>query len=84
MPTKTFSDRQFDRHPNAARKAADQGPVLITDRGRAAYVLLSIDDYLSLRTPSQNIATLLAMPDMGDFDLPVPTSRDLPRATELD
>jgi prevent-host-death family protein len=84
MATITFSSREFNQRASEAKKAASQGPVFITDRGRPAYVLLTIDDYRALTAPRQDIATLLAMPDMGDFELPIPTRRDLPKAAELD
>jgi prevent-host-death family protein len=84
MPTTTFSSWEFNQHPGEVKKAADQGPVFITDRGRPAYVLLRIEDYRSLTARRQNIAALLAMPDVGDFELPMPPHRDLPKAAELD
>ena len=39
----------FNRDVSAATRAADQGPVVITDRGEPAYVVLSIQEvYFSL------------------------------------
>jgi prevent-host-death family protein len=84
MPTITFSSREFNQRASEAKKAASEGPVLITDRGRPAYVLLTIEDYRALTAPRQNIATLLAMPDIGDFELLIPPRSDLSRSTELD
>lgn len=84
MPTTTFSSREFNQRASEVKKAADHGPVFITDRGRPAYVLLTIEDYRALTAPRQNIAALLAMPDVGDFELPIPPRRDLPKAAELD
>jgi len=45
MPVHTFSSRDFTRDVSAAKRAAAEGPVFITDRGRPAFALLSIDDY---------------------------------------
>jgi len=45
MPVHTFSSRDFTRDVSAAKRAASQGPVFITDRGRPAFALLKIDDY---------------------------------------
>ena len=45
MPVHTFSSRDFTRDVSAAKRAATDGPVFITDRGRPAYALLKIDDY---------------------------------------
>ena len=45
MEMHTFSSREFTRDVSAAKRAAVDGPVFITDRGRPAYALLSIEDY---------------------------------------
>lgn len=84
MPTTTFSSREFNQHASEVKKAADHGPVFITDRGRPAYVLLTMEDYKTLTAPQQDIAALLAMPDVGDFELAIPARRDHPTAAELD
>ena len=46
--TATFTAREFNRDVSAAKRAAADGPVIVTDRGRPAYVLLEIDDYRRL------------------------------------
>lgn len=45
MTIHTFSSRDFTRDVSAAKRAAVDGPVFITDRGRPAFALLKIDDY---------------------------------------
>jgi prevent-host-death family protein len=80
----TFSSREFNQRASEAKKAANEGPVFITDRGRPAYVLLTIDDYRALAAPRQSIAALLAMPDTGELELSIPPRLDLPKAAELD
>jgi hypothetical protein len=45
MSIHTFSSRDFTRDVSAARRAAVNGPVFITDRGRPAFALLSMNDY---------------------------------------
>ena len=45
MPIHTFSSRDFTRDVSAAKRAAADGPVFITHRGRPAFALLSIDHY---------------------------------------
>ena len=37
--------REFNRDVSAAKREANRGPVVITDRGEPAYVLLSIEEY---------------------------------------
>ena len=46
---------------SAAKRAADDGPVVITDRGRPAFARLNIDDYH--RMVGQSEPTLLAVMD---------------------
>lgn len=48
MTIHTFSSRDFTRDVSAAKRAAAEGPVLITDRGRPAFALLTIDEYYRL------------------------------------
>ena len=38
MTVITFSSREFNQDTSGAKKAAAQGPVFITDRGRPAYI----------------------------------------------
>ena len=68
----TLSSREFNQDVSRAKKAALQGPVFITDRGKPAHVLLSIDEYLRLTGQTQNIVELLSMDsdDEIEFDPP--------------
>ena len=45
MAIHTFSSREFTRDVAAAKRAALEGPVFITDRGRPAFALLKMEDY---------------------------------------
>ncbi len=69
MSITTVSGQEFNRDSSGARRAAQNGPVFITDRGRPAHVLLTMDDYQRLAGPHKDIASLLAMssPDI-DFE----------------
>ncbi|MBS0465236.1 MAG: type II toxin-antitoxin system Phd/YefM family antitoxin, partial [Proteobacteria bacterium] len=60
MTISTFSSRQFNQDASGAKKAAKKGPVFITDRGRPAHVLLSIEDYRKLTSSPVSIIDLLA------------------------
>ncbi|WP_293663087.1 type II toxin-antitoxin system prevent-host-death family antitoxin [Rhodoferax sp. OV413] len=64
MSVHTFSSRDFTRDVSSAKRAAAKGPVFITDRGRPAYALLTIDDYY--RMAGQGEPSLLAV--MDDID----------------
>ena len=53
MSVHTFSSRDFTRDVSAAKRAAANGPVFITDRGRPAFALLQITDYNRLAGKSE-------------------------------
>ncbi|HEY3326146.1 MAG TPA: type II toxin-antitoxin system Phd/YefM family antitoxin [Novimethylophilus sp.] len=83
MTITTLSSREFNRHASEAKKAASQGPVFITNRGRPAHVLLSIEEYQRLVGSQQKIADLLAMPGVEDIELVIPAMRDIAKAADL-
>ncbi len=67
----TVSAREFNRDVSAAKRAAAEGPVIITDRGQPAFVLLAIDDYRRLSGATSDLVSWLAMDDDGiDFEPP--------------
>ena len=76
MAITTLSSREFNQDTSRAKKAATKGPVFITDRGRPAHVLLSIDDYRKLTGKRQNILDLLAMPEAESIEFEPPRLSD--------
>jgi prevent-host-death family protein len=79
----TFSSREFNQNVSRARKAAGNGPVIITDRGRPAHVLLSIEDYQRLTGTQQNIIDLLSAPETASIRFDPPRLGRLHRAPNL-
>jgi len=65
---RTISSREFNQNTSGAKKAAQDGPVFITDRGRHAYVLLTIEEYQKLGAHGSSIIELLAMPGVAEID----------------
>jgi hypothetical protein len=66
-----FTRREFNQDTSSAKKAGAQGPVFITDRGRPAHVLLTIEDYLRLTGGHMSLAEAFAQPGAGfEFDPP--------------
>lgn len=66
----TITSRAFNQHTGAAKAAADSGPVVITDRGRPAYVLLNNAEYERLsgrRKPMTALESLADPRPEGDF-----------------
>ncbi len=65
----TLSSREFNQDAARAKRAAREGPVFITDRGKPALVLLSIEDYRRLAGSKKSIVEQLSMPDADvDFE----------------
>jgi prevent-host-death family protein len=83
MSITTLSSRQFQQNANQAQKAAGDGPVIITNRGRPAHVLLSYDAYLAITGGSPNIVDALAMPGLSGIEFDVPRSAGLPRPADF-
>ena len=82
MNITTFSSREFNQAASEAKRAANKGPVFITDRGRPAHVLMSMELYQQLTGGRQKIADLLAMPGSG-ADFEIPRLNDLARPADF-
>ncbi len=72
MAVTTLSSREFNQDTSRAKRAAKDGPVFITDRGRPAHVLLTIEEYRKINGKKENILDLLAMPGVGDIEFEPP------------
>jgi len=57
----TVTAREFNQDVSAAKRAAAEGPVIITDRGRPSHVLLTIDDYNRLTGRRIDLVDWLAL-----------------------
>jgi prevent-host-death family protein len=68
MAITTISSRDFNQNVSRARKAAGKGPVFITDRGRPAQVLLSIEEYRKITGKHESIVDLLGDPKAAEID----------------
>lgn len=68
MTITTLSSRELNQDVTRAKKATKAGPVFITDRGKPAHVLLSIEDYQKLTKQGMSIADTLAMPNAENID----------------
>ncbi|MCL8250452.1 type II toxin-antitoxin system prevent-host-death family antitoxin [Aeromicrobium fastidiosum] len=63
-----MSARDFNHDVSAAKRAADHGPVVITDRGQPSYVLLSIAQYRRLGESGADLIDRLSMDDDLDVE----------------
>ncbi|GBR20425.1 MULTISPECIES: type II toxin-antitoxin system Phd/YefM family antitoxin [Asaia] len=84
MPITTLSSREFNRDTSRAKKACLGGPVIITDRGLPAHVLLSIEEYRRLTARPRRIAEALAMPDGPEIEFEAPRVSLGLRAADFD
>lgn len=84
MATTTISSREFNQDTGRAKKAAKRGPVFITDRGRPAHVLLTIEDYERITEEHESILDKLAMPEASEIEFEPPRlAGKLYRAADL-
>ncbi len=83
MGVTTLSSREFNQDTSGAKKAARSGPVFVTDRGKPAYALLTIEDYRRLTGGQIALAEALAQPDAPDFDFEPPRAEGLYRPADL-
>lgn len=60
MELTTITSRTFNQDASGAKRASQNGPVFITDRGKPAHVLLSIEAYRRLTGQRESIIDLLA------------------------
>lgn len=79
----TITSREFNQDASGAKRAAMDGPVFITDRGRPAHVLLSIEHYRQLAGQKASIADLLALPGVEEADLPLSSDREGARVADF-
>jgi prevent-host-death family protein len=83
MAATTLTSREFNQDTSGAKKAARRGPVFITDRGRPAHVLLTIEDYRRLAGGTVSLAEVLAQSGDADFEFKPPRIRGLAEAADL-
>lgn len=72
-----LSSREFNQDTSGAKKAAENGPVYITDRGRPAHVLLTFDAYAELVGPQRSLDLLAEPAGVEDVEFVAPTNTDL-------
>ncbi len=80
----TMTSRQFNQDTSGAKRAAETGPVVITDRGRPTHVLLAFREYERF-TGSDRLLELLGEPvGVADVELALTRSTELARPADLD
>ena len=77
MKTITLSSAEFGRNIGKAKKAAVNGPVIVTDRGKPSHVLLTYDEFEKLTGERRSLAAALAIPGSPDIEFDPPRFADL-------
>lgn len=83
MAITTLSSREFNQDTSRAKKASSKGPVFITDRGRPAHVLLSIEEYQRICGTSRNLLDALSMPGLSEIEFQLPRPRTVVRPADF-
>ncbi len=88
QPVATFSSREFAHDLAGVKRAAQEGPVFITDRGRPTYALMKIEDFRQLANggaPSRSLLDVMdSLPATGDIDFEPPRVGGVVHGVELD
>ena len=83
MTITTMTSREFNQDASRAKRAAEEGPVVITDRGRPAHVLLTVEAYRALAGKRPSLAEVLVMKDGANVDFDPPRGRTLHRPADF-
>ncbi len=85
MAANKLTSREFNQDTGGAKRAAQHGPVYITDRGRLSHVLLTFEDYQRLDANRPGIAEILAYPPgIEDIEFNAPVSTDIATPADFD
>jgi len=69
MSITTFSSSVFNQDVSKAKRAAQNGPVFITERGNPSHVLLAFSEYKKITNKNKNIVEVISMSEEIDFEL---------------
>ena len=86
MAITTLSGREFNQDIARAKRAAEKGPVVITDRGEPAFVLQRYEDWRQQAGagPGLSLLDALADPASADIDFEPPRAEGpFSRPTDL-
>jgi prevent-host-death family protein len=83
MGITTFSSRELNQDVGSAKKAAQKGPVIITDRGKPSHVLMTFDEYKRLTGKHRSLVEALSMPGLSDIEFEPIRVEIIPREVDL-
>jgi prevent-host-death family protein len=68
MSITSLSSREVNHDVSKAKKAAQAGPVIITDRGKPSHVLMTYSEFERLTGKRHNLLDALSMPGLSSID----------------
>lgn len=79
----TLTSRELNHDVSSAKKAAQNGPVIITDRGKPSHVLMTYDDFKRLSGKRRSLVETLSMPGLSEIDFSPERAAIILRAVDL-
>ncbi|MCE7030609.1 type II toxin-antitoxin system prevent-host-death family antitoxin [Jiella avicenniae] len=79
----TLTSRDLNQDVSRAKKAAKDGPVVITDRGKPSHVLMTYAEFERLAGKHRDLTVSLAMPGLSDIDFAPERAGIAPREIDL-
>lgn len=76
MSITTISSREFNQDASGAKRAAADGPVFITDRGRPAHVLMTYEAYRAMAGQERSLLDIVAQEEDDDIEFDPPRMGD--------
>jgi prevent-host-death family protein len=83
MSITTLSSREFYQGASRAAKAAQKGPVFVTNRGQLNVVLLSANEYQKLSGKGKSIGDMLADSAAAEIDFDPPRLGRIAQTVDL-
>ncbi|MDF0696544.1 type II toxin-antitoxin system Phd/YefM family antitoxin [Rhizobium sp. MC63] len=83
MNVTSLSSRELNHDVSRAKKAAQNGPVIITDRGKPSHVLMTYDEFERLTGKRRSLVDALFMPGLSDIDFDPPRVEIAPSGVDL-
>ena len=82
---KVISSREFNQDTSSAKRFASDGPVIITDRGKPAHVLMTYQEFSRLTDRKQRVTDMLGIKSEleTELELELPARTDYPRGEEF-
>ena len=82
MPA-TFTAREYNQDASRVKRAAKDGPVIITERGKPAHVLMTVAAYERLKGARAKVPLVAFMEGLALGDLDLTRNRETGRESPL-